>query len=371
MKLIKPVIRKEFFHILRDPRSLTIVFVMPVFMIFIYGYSISFDLNRIDVAVVDGSHSPLSQELLDRFASTPTFAFRQIPGPGDAMAGAEAMLRAGLVQEILVIPPDFATLAASGRTAPLGLVIDGSDSNVANLVYQYSERVVQQFLLDKAGFEDLIKIRTQMFFNPEARSSYFFVPGLVAILLLMVSALLTSISIARERETGSLDLLFISPLRSSEIILGKTLPYMLVSFIGGLTILLFARFWFGIPFRGSLTVLLLFSLLYLLCGLSFGILISTIAPDQRIAMIATLLITMLPSIMLSGFIFPLDSLPLALRLIAHVIPATYFLRIIRGVVLKGAPLSAFWFEGTMMLLFSIVITVVAVAHFTRQRRNAR
>ena len=259
-------------------------------------------------------------------------------GSADALTNAEGMLRAGSIKAILVVPPDFAQRATSGRTAPLGLIIDGSDSNVANLVYQYCEKVVQQFRLDESGMNDLIRITTQTFFNPEVSSSFFFIPGLIAILLLMISALLTSISIARERETGSLDLLFISPLHSSDIILGKTLPYMLVSAIAGLTIFLFARFWFGIPFRGSLTVLLLFSLLYLLCGLSFGILISTIAPDQRIAMIASLMITMLPSIMLSGFIFPIDSLPPVLRAAAYLVPATYFLRIIRGVVLKGAPL---------------------------------
>ncbi len=369
MSRISPVARKEFRHILRDPRSLTIVFVMPVFMIFIYGYSISYDLSRIDAAVIDSSRSPLSQELLERFAANKTFVVHPAVGPADPLANAEAMLRAGTVKAVLVFPTDFARLAAQKRTAPLGLIIDGSDSNVGNLVYQYCEQVVQSYLLERAGLQDLIKISTQTFYNPEVRSSYFFIPGLIAILLLMISALLTSISVARERETGTLDLLFISPLSSGEIIAGKTLPYMLVAGLTGLIIFLFSRFWFGIPFRGNLTVLLLFSLLYLLCGLSFGILISTIAPDQRIAMIATLLITMLPSIMLSGFIFPIDSMPWLLQGVAQLVPATYFLRIIRGVVLKGAPLSAFWLEGAMMVLFSTVMMMAATSRFTHQRRN--
>ena len=242
-----------------------------------------------------------------------------------SLAAAEDMLRRRQIKEIIVIPADLSRRLAARGQSEIGLIIDGSDTNVANLVYQYDERILLEFNAALLGAGRLLKLDTKIYFNPEARSQFFFIPGLVAVILLMISAMLTSLSISRERETGSIALLFISPLRSREIIVGKTIPYIIVALLDGVVILLFARFWFGIPLRGSLLVLLLFALLYIVSGLSLGILISTAAPTQRVAMLATLLTTMLPSFLLSGFIFPLDSLSPVLRAISYAIPATYFL----------------------------------------------
>ena len=374
MKRLKAVIVKEFAHILRDPRSLSIVFIMPVFMIFIYGYSISFDLEKIETGVIDFSKTELSTRLVKAFANNRYFVLQEIeagtPGPGP-IDRAETALREGRLREYLIIPADFTENLRKGRQAEVGIVIDGSDSNIANLIYQYNEVILQDFMLDYQGLQGLFKVGTKVYFNPESKSSFFFVPGLVAVLILMIAAMLTSLSIAKERERGSIDLLFISPLRSREIILGKTLPYVLVSFLTGSVILGFARFWFGVPIRGNLLILAFFMLLYVLTGLSFGILISTIAPSQRVSMIAALLITLLPSVLLSGFIFPLESLGPVLRFIAWVIPATHFLRIIRGVVLKGAGIASFLGEGLYLLVFSIVFLGLASLRFTRLRRARR
>jgi ABC-2 type transport system permease protein len=373
MDRIKAIAAKEFLHILRDPRSLTLVFITPLAMIFILGYSVSYDLNRVDAAVVDLSQSPPSRRLVREFAANRVFAVRTRGRQAQralALAEAETMLRSRRVREIIVIPADFARRLAAGEPAPIGLVIDGSDTNVANLVYQYSERVILEFNAALAGTGGLLRLDTKMYFNPEARSQFFFIPGLVAVILLMISAMLTSLSISRERETGSLALLFISPLKSSEIIVGKTLPYIAVALLDGAVILLFARFWFGIPLRGSLPVLFLFALLYIVSGLALGILISTVAPSQRVAMLATLLSTMLPSFLLSGFIFPLDSLSVFLRAISYAIPATYFLRIIRGVVLKGAGLEHFLFEGAMLVVLSLALLAAATRKFAGQRKAA-
>lgn len=377
MDRIKAIIAKEFLHILRDPRSLTLVFITPLVMIFILGYSVSYDLNRIDVAVVDLSQGRLSKRLVQDFGANRTFVIRDRGAGSDralSLAEAETMLRSRQVKEIIVIPADFSQRLAAGETAKVGLVIDGSDTNIANLVFQYDERVILEFnsaLLGAGGPAGrLLKLDTKMYFNPEARSQFFFIPGLVAVILLMISAMLTSLSISRERETGSIALLFISPLKSVEIIVGKTIPYIIVALLDGVVILLFARFWFGIPLRGSLPVLLIFALLYIVSGLALGILISTIAPSQRVAMLATLLSTMLPSFLLSGFIFPLDSLSPFLRAISYVIPATYFLRIIRGVVLKGAELEHFLFEGAMLVVLSLVLLTAATRKFAGQRKAA-
>lgn len=374
MGRIKAIIVKEFLHILRDPRSLTMVFITPLVMIFILGYSVSYDLNRVDVAVIDHSQGRLSRQLVRSFAASRVFVLHGRSG-SLPLARAEEMLRAGVLRAIVVIPPGFDRRLAAGAAAEAGLVIDGSDVNVANLVQQYSERILLEFnagLTAARGAAGLpLRLDTKMYFNPEARSQFFFIPGLIAVIMLMISALLTSLSISRERESGSLALLFISPLRSAEIIVGKTIPYVLVSLLDGVVILLFARFWFGIPLRGSLLVLLLFALLYIVAGLSLGILISTVAPTQRTAMLATLLITMLPSFLLSGFIFPLDSLAPALRAISYLIPATYFLRIIRGVVLKGAELRYFLFEGGMLLVLCVGLLAAATRKFGRQRKAAQ
>lgn len=374
MGRIKAIIVKEFLHILRDPRSLTLVFITPVAMIFILGYSVSYDLDRVDAAVIDYSQGRLSRQLAQAFAANRVFVLH---GQGGSLPldRAEEMLRAGALREIVVIPPGFDRRLAAGRPAEVGLVIDGSEVNAANLVLQYSERILLDFntgLLNVGGAAGpLLRLDTKMYFNPEARSQFFFIPGLIAVIMLMISALLTSLSISRERETGSLALLFISPLQSAEIIIGKTVPYILVSLLDGTVVLLFARFWFGIPLRGSLPVLLLFALLYIVAGLSLGILISTVTPNQRSAMLATLLITMLPSFLLSGFIFPLDSLSPALRAISYLIPATYFLRIIRGVVLKGAELRHFLFEGAMLVALSAGLLAAATRTFSRQRKAAQ
>ncbi len=373
MKRIKAVMAKEFAHILRDPRSLSIVFIMPVFMIFIYGYAISFDLEKVEVGVIDLAKTELSGQLVKALANNTYYDLRELRGGNGRtpIEEGEQALRDGKLREYILIPADFSENLRQGRPAEVGTVIDGSDSNIASRIYQYNELILQDFMLGLSGQRDLLRVSTKIYFNPESKSAFFFVPGLVAILLLMISSMLTSTSISKERERGSIDLLFISPLRSRDIIIGKTLPYVIVAFLTGSLILAFSRFWFGVPMRGNLLILALFALLYVLTGLSFGILISTIAPTQRVSMIAALLTTLLPSVLLSGFIFPLESLSPVLRLVTHVIPATYFLRIIRGVILKGAGIQSFLGDGLFLLVFSVLFLGLASLRFARLRRSVR
>jgi len=372
MKRVKAVIVKEFAHILRDPTSLAIVFLMPILMMTIFGHALNFDLDRVEAGIIDYSGGEISGRLIKKFANNNYFELQDLRSRyADPMAAGEKLLRKGELKELIVIPRDFSSKIRAGEKAELGLIMDGSDSNVANLVYQYNERVVLDFMSEYRDIKDILNVKTKIYFNPQVKSSFFFIPGLIAILLIMISAMLTSLSIAREKESGSIDLVFISPLKSPEIILGKTIPYIVVALAVGIMILAFARFWFGIPFQGSLLVLLAFSLLYIITGLSFGILISTVAPNQKVAMFVALLATLLPSIMLSGFIFPLDSMSPVLRGISHIVPATYFLKIIRGVVLKGAELKHFVFEGLAMVVFSLVLIVLASVKFSRNRKKLK
>lgn len=374
MKRLKAVIVKEFAHILRDPTSLTIIFLMPLLMMFIFGYSINYDLEKIETGIIDRSNGEMSRELVQAFSNNRYFQVmdltREFPG-SDPIEEGERLLNAGKLKQVIIIPRDFTRLVKSGRATEVGIIIDGSDSNVANLVYQYNERVLMDFITRIRNMDELFNVKTKIFFNPEVKSSYFFIPGLVAILLVMISAILTSMSITREKESGSIDLVFISPLKTPEIIIGKTVPYVVVSLMVGVLILLYARFWFGVPLRGNLLVLFIFALLYIIAGLSMGILISTVAPTQKTAMFAALLSTLLPSIMLSGFIFPLASMPWPLRAISHVVPARYFLEIIRGIAVKGAELRHFLKDGMALIIFSIVLMTIAGIKFGKNRKKSK
>ena len=372
MRRIKAVITKEFAHIFRDPTSLTIVLVMPLIMMFIFGYAINFDLNKVEAGVIDYSDGEQSRELIDTFRNNGYYELVDLKRTShDPIQTGEEWLRSGKLKEFIIIPADFSQRLQGGHQTKIGVVIDGSDSNIANLVYQYNEMVLLDFLAAHTNLSNILKISTKIYFNPELKSTNFFVPGLVALLLVMISALLTSLSIAREKESGSIDLIFTSPLRSGEIIVGKTVPYIFVALIDASLILLFARFWFKIPFKGDLIVLFVFTLLYIITGLSLGILISTIASSQKTAMFAALLATMLPSILLSGFIFPIASMGIVLRLISRAVPASYFIEIIRGVILKGADIRHFLYEGIVLAILSFFLITVATVFFSRNRAKLK
>jgi ABC-2 type transport system permease protein len=374
MKRIKAVVLKEAFHILRDPKSLAILFLLPVVMIMVLGYSLSFDLDHIETVVVDYSQSELSRSLIQKFSHSHTYSVTQMVRGKQSQTPeetAEEMLKSGEIKQFIVIPHDFSSRIKKGKTSHLGVVIDGSDSNIANIIHQYNEMLTFDFMAELKDIKDILRISTKLYFNPENKSAFYIIPGLVAVIMIMISALLTSLSVAREKETRSIELLFISPLKSHEIVLGKTAPYIFIALIEGALILAFARVMFHIPFRGNLWILLIFSLVYIVTGLSLGITISTVASSQKVAMIATLLVTLLPSILLSGFIFPLDSLSPILRAFSYIVPATYFLEVIRGLILKGAGLKHLASQGLILIGFSVLFLVIASVKFSQQRKAGK
>jgi ABC-2 type transport system permease protein len=349
---------------------------MPLVMVFIYGYAISYDLNNINISIINNSNGELSENFIKAFKNNGYFSIlNSTDNPKEKSLGIlnkyEKWLKKGKISEIIIIPSDFDKKLKSAIQTEVNFIIDGSDSNTANIIYQYSEQILNRFISEYQGLDKILKIKTKVYFNTEVKSSFFFIPGLIAVLLLMISALLTSLSISKERESGSIILLFISPLKSVEIIVGKTIAYILVAFTVEIIILLFSRFWFEIPIRGNLFVLFLFSLIYIITGLSLGIFISTAAPDQKTAMLATLLATMLPSIMLSGFIFPLESLGPVLQFFSKLIPATYFLKIIRGIVLKDASMSHLYYEGLILVIMAVFILTIATIKFSKERNKVK
>lgn len=370
MKYLVAISRKEFLHILRDPRSLIIILVIPIFMVVIYGHAISLDLKEVEMAVVDLSNSTESRAVMKAFHHHPVFHVRDL-SPENSIEAAESLMTSGNIDEFIVIPPDFSGRLHRREPADVAVIIDGSDSNTATLIRHLNDEVLTGVMKGFLKMDPLEEMGIQFFYNPEMKGYFFIIPGMVAVLMLLLSASLTSISISREKENGSIFLMFISPVRTREIIGGKILPYIVVALIEGFLMIMTAHLWFRIPIRGSFVTLLGFSFLYVITGLSFGILVSVWASSQRSAMLSTLLIILLPSIMMTGFIFPIHSLSPVLRGISAVIPTTYFLKIIRGILLKGAVFSDFLLEGSVLLLMGVVFLWAAGIKFLRLRRYSR
>ena len=356
---IAALIRKEFIHIRRDFRTLMIIFIMPVLQLFMFGYAINMEIQKIDLAVIDHSRTPASRDLARAFAGSKYFAVKFFSG--DA-SGIEQLFQKREAQAAVMIPQDFGATLARATPTTVQILIDAGDSNSAQSIRNYAEAVVQNFNLDR-GLKLPIDVRTTIQYNPALKSSYFFVPGLVALILMMISALLTSITIAREKETGTMEQILVSPVRPLEIIVGKVVPYIALAFIDGVIVLVVARFWFEVPVRGSVPVILSSCLLFVFVALALGLLISTRARTQQVAMMAALMASMLPTVMLSGFIFPLNGLPKILQLISNVVPAKYFLQIIRGMMLKGNTAAELWLPLTVLAGMGLFFMLVSAKKF--------
>jgi ABC-2 type transport system permease protein len=352
---IIPLIRKEFIHIRRDFRTLIIVFAMPVVMLMMYGYAINMEIQNIDMAVLDYSQSPVSRDLVRAFQGSKFFTVRYFDGSESRM---EELFLQRQAQIALIIPRDFAETIAQPIATAVQVVIDGSDSNSAQAIRNYAGLVLQVYNAER-GIAMPFEVQTTIQYNPTLKSAYFFVPGLVALILMMISALLTSITIAREKETGTMEQILVSPVRPFEIIVGKVVPYIFLAFMDGIIILLVSRFWFNVPVIGSVALILGASLLFVLVALAIGLFISTRARTQQVAMMAALTSSLLPTIMLSGFIFPIASMPKLLQLVTYIVPARYFLPIIRGVMLKGntvAEIGVFLLVLAGMGVFFLIVS---------------
>lgn len=353
--------RKEGRHILRDRRSLGIVFILPVVMVLLYGYAINLDVRDIRVAVVDYDHSTLSRRTLESMTESGYF---QAVAYAQNVGGAEEYVYARQVKGILVFPKDYERDAFRPGGAEVQLLLDGSDSNTGSIAANYLVQIVSRLNAADNPGGALLEVRPRILYNPELKSGDFVVPGLAAIILMMICALMTSVTIAREKETGTLEQILTSPIGASQILLGKVLPYLVIAYIEFLLLISFAWFWFDVPMRGSLLLLLIMTTSYLYCALGIGIAISSSVRTQQVAMSLALVITMLPSVMISGFIFPLTSMPLPLQYLGRILPATYYIRIVRAVMLKGADLSAVWSDFAVLTGMGFLFLVIGVRKFT-------
>ncbi|MEJ2053279.1 MAG: ABC transporter permease [Calditrichaceae bacterium] len=332
-RILLSIIKKEFWHILRDPQTLVIILVMPLFMLLLYGYAITLEMKNIDTVIIDHSKTPQSRQFIEKMLSTDFFNITAVDVPDEKI---EQIFYERKARCVVVIPVDFASDLQKDIRAKIQLIIDASDPNAANYINKYFNQLSMNFNYDINPQLALpFNVDPRIFYNPDLKAEYFFVPGLIAVIILLISALLTSIAIVREKEVGTMEQILVSPVHPLQIIIGKVIPYTVLGFIDSILILLVGHFWFGVPVLGSVGLLLISLIVYILTGLSFGLMISTITDSQQLAMMATLLSTILPTIMLSGFIFPIKSMPVIFQYISKIIPATHFLEIIRGIMLRG------------------------------------
>jgi ABC-2 type transport system permease protein len=358
------IIGKEIRHILRDPRSLLIAIIMPILMTLLYGYAINLDIKNIRLAVLDYDRTSASRDLAARFYHSAYFVK---PLTEADLADPEAVLKRGDAHAVLVIQPGFAEALRDLTPYQLGLSLDGADANLASAAAGYSNIIIRRFLTDQLPPGVTlpgVTLSQRVLYNPDLKSSHFFVPGLIAVILMMISALLTSITIAREKETGTMEQLLSAPVRPYQVILGKVVPYIGLALLDGVLVLVIGVFHFGVPFAGSMTLLLVFGLVYITAALSLGILISALVRTQQVAMMAALVVTVLPSVMLSGFIFDIKNMPPVLQAITYIVPARYFLLIIRGVMLKGSGLTVLWAPTAALIVLTAVLLTAAAKRFT-------
>ncbi len=352
------IITKEFKHIFRDYRTLMVLFVLPISQLIIFGYAMDLQIRNINLKITDYDKSVLSRELSTRFKGSKFFSISNEDGD------LNELFQRRLLHAVVTIPDGFAEDLNSGASPEVDVIIDGSDSNRAVIIRQYISGVVMEFSSTLRGGDDLpINIVPFYAFNAELNSAFFFVPGLIALIMIMVSALLTSITIAREKEQGTFDLIKLSPVHAYEVILGKVIPYLVLSMLIGIFVIVCGVVLFGVPIRSSYGILLFYLFIYCLTGLSFGILISTFVSTQQAAMLIAMIATLLPTLFLSGFIYQLEAMPKILQIISWIIPARYFLVIIRGLMLKGNTQAELLLYTSMLFMFSIVFLGISIRRF--------
>lgn len=356
MRAFLGFVRKETLHLLRDRQTLAILILFPVVQVLIFGFAVRTDVRDIQIAIVDPTPDVATTELRERVAASDRF---KVVWVGSSAAQLEMRFREGTIRQALVLPREVERKIGRGDSLQVQLITDGSDPNTAGIMMGYATAIVQRWYRDAvpSGGSLQIEPQSRMRYNPTLESAHLFVPGLVAFVLTIVSALMTAISITREKETGTMEMLLVSPIRPTAIVAGKVIPYIVLGFVSVLLVLVAARVVFGVPLRGSIVLLLAESVLYIVTALALGILISTKAPNQRTAMIAALAGLMMPTLLLSGFIFPIDSLPIVLQWLSNIVPAKWFLTIVRGIMLKGAGLATLWQETLILIGMTIFLLV--------------
>ncbi len=362
MTALLGLLLKEVYHILRDRRTLVVIVVLPVLQVIIFGYAIRTDVDHVRLAIVDPAPDPATLAIRARFGAAGIFETVAVVPRTEML---EELFRRGTAQGAVVFEAGFAERMGRGLPAGLQIIADATEPNTGSIVAAYAAAVVQQYQQETLPPSGAVRIvpSVRMRFNPTRESSNLFVPGLMAFVLTIISSLMTAISLTREKETGTMEALLVSPLRPWQIILGKVAPYLIVGFASVVGVILEARLVFHVPLRGSLPLLLVEGLLFILVSLSLGILISARTSSQRVAMMGALVGTMLPTMLLSGFIFPIDSMPWPLQAISTIVPARWFVLVARSIMLKGVGISYLWRPSLVLLVMAIVLLTASARAF--------
>ncbi len=364
------VARKELLHIVRDRRTLVVMFLIPIVQLFLMGYAATTDIEHLSTAVFDADRTPQSRALIEAYRSSNYFDIVTYVADTEELG---RLLDRGVVRAGLIIPAGFGSDVAASRQAAISVAIDGSDPNVANVVYAaaqqvgtaHSLRLIEQRMGLSLAQMMPVEVRPRVWYNPEMKSVNFMIPGLIAMILFLLTSMLTALAIVRERERGTIEQLMVTPIRPIELVVGKVAPYVIVAFFNVLEVLAIGVFWFGVQIHGSLLLLLALSVVFLLTSLGIGIFVSSVANTQQEAMLLVWL-TLLPSIFLAGFFFPLEAMPGFLQAISYMIPLRYMLIIIRGIILKGVGLDALSGQVVALAIFGAVIMVAAATRFRKR-----
>ncbi len=369
---LRPMLIKEFIQAFRDPRMKFVIFVAPAIQVLVFGYAVTTDVKHITTAICDRDQSVLSRDLAARFAASAHF---DIVANLEDGRQAQGLLDRSEVQAVVEINESFQADIQAGRSAPLQVLVDGSDSNTAGIILSYCVRLVRQFS-DEMLTERTSRIRgaappgggvvleSRAWFNDNLESRIFFIPGVIAIIVMLVTLMLTSMAVVREKEIGTMEQIMVTPMTPVEFILGKTLPFALIGLMDVMLITLIGVFWFDVPIRGTLLVLLLSTILYLMTTLGVGLLISTVSETQQQAMMSTFFFYF-PAVLLSGFMFPIANMPPVVQFFTYLNPLRYFLVIIRGVFLKGVGVTILWPQMLALAVMGVLTLTLATCRFRK------
>lgn len=363
MKRFIGFIKKEFYHIFRDKRSLFILFGMPIAQILLFGFAITNEINNVDIAILDKSKDVTTQEIINKISSSKYFSVQSFIINEKEIEG---IFKKGKVKAILVFEKDFNKKLVTENLATIQIITDATDPNTANTISNFVSSIIQNYQRDfnkEAQIDYLILPETRMSYNQELKSVFMFVPGVMTVILMLVSAMMTSISITREKELGTMEILLVSPIKPIQVIIGKVFPYIFLSIINAVIIILLSIFIFKMPIQGSLFLLAGESVLFIVNALSLGILISTISETQQTAMMISLMGLMLPVILLSGFIFPISSMPVPLQILSNVIPAKWFIIILKGIMLKGIGITFLWKETAVLMMMTLFFIALSIKKY--------
>ena len=376
-RTMRAIMRREFIDVVRDRRSLILTFLYPISMLILYGYGIRYDVDNVPLTILDHSETPESRDLTQQMLQSGYFNLIRWAGN---LREVEEDLVTDASKAAVVIPVDFAARIRAGEPVTVGAFIDGSDSNTATIAQGYLLAMIARYNADlmagnalalqaaAAGggagtFGAQIDLKTRVWYNPELKSVNFIVPGVIAVIMMIVGAILTALSIVKEKERGTIEQILVSPIRPLEMMIGKIIPYVIIAFIDLVIVVVAGYLIFDVPIKGSLFQLAFFALFYLIASLGTGVFVSTIAESMQSAMLLAIFLSLLPSILLSGFVFPLDNMPLPIQVISYFFPGRYFVTAIRGIYLKGVGISVLWPEALLLMCFSAAIVWLSASRF--------